>query len=125
MMVRIASLVILTLVVVGCGSEPLPQTQNFDPADAGSVLAKAIAEGDAQTVEDVLAVDPDAAFTVDSMGQTPLHYAAGAKNVAIVKLLLDKGADPNLMNDEGVTPADTARSVGASQEIIDMLSGNG
>ena len=125
MMVRRGFSIVLILVVLGCGSRTLPETDNGNAGDTSSGLAKAITEGDIQTVQAVLEADPDAPFSVDLMGQTPLHYAARANNAEIVELLLDKGADPSIMNDEGVTPADTARAVGASQEIVDMLSGNG
>jgi ankyrin len=35
----------------------------------------------------------------DKSGRTPLHHAAGIKNPAVVKLLLQNGADPNPKND--------------------------
>ena len=45
-------------------------------------------------------------------GDTPLHFAARLfdtpDNVALVSLLLDKGADPNIRNDDGWRPLDLA-----------------
>ena len=35
---------------------------------------------------------------------TPLHFAARTKNPAVVKLLIEAGADVNAEDDEGITP---------------------
>uniref|UniRef100_A0ABD2XNG9 Uncharacterized protein n=1 Tax=Trichogramma kaykai TaxID=54128 RepID=A0ABD2XNG9_9HYME len=40
----------------------------------------------------------------DKRGNTPLHYALDCNLRATVELLLRKGADPNLANEEGLTP---------------------
>jgi len=40
----------------------------------------------------------------DRYGNTPLYYAAQAKNVAAMQALLDAGADVNTKNEEEVTP---------------------
>ncbi|MCC6697008.1 MAG: ankyrin repeat domain-containing protein [Candidatus Hydrogenedentes bacterium] len=123
MMARIGLSIVLILVAFSCGNKPLPEADNANTGDPESVLAEAIAKGDLQTVQSVLDSNPDALYSVDMMGQTPLHYAARTNNKEIIELLLEKGADPGIMNDEGVTPADTARAAGASQEIIDLLQG--
>ena len=41
---------------------------------------------------------------LDNIGQTPLHWAARANNLKIVKLLLSKGADISARDDDGRTP---------------------
>lgn len=43
-------------------------------------------------------------------GCTPLHYAALADDLEVVKILLEAGADPLKANDYGRTPLDYARS---------------
>jgi uncharacterized protein len=35
---------------------------------------------------------------------TPLHFAARTKNPAVVKLLIEAGADVNAKDNEGITP---------------------
>ena len=48
----------------------------------------------------------------DARGWTPLHYAA-SNNIldgmeAMIKLLLEEGADPSIKNNDGKTPLDVA-----------------
>lgn len=56
------------------------------------------------------AVDPR-----DSEGCTPLHLAARANNVDAVQVLLDRGADYNIINDEGLSPLNEAMLWGANE----------
>ena len=44
----------------------------------------------------------------DGSGATPLHYAVCGNNTAVVKILLEAGADPNIADREGVTPFDNS-----------------
>ena len=41
---------------------------------------------------------------VDESGQAPIHYACQKGYRDIVKMLLDKGADANLISNASVTP---------------------
>src|SRR5579859_4542752 len=41
---------------------------------------------------------------VSSLGETPLHYAATFGNPDAVRVLLERGADPNARNRAGATP---------------------
>ena len=40
------------------------------------------------------------------LGSTPLHAAAAAKNVDLVRVLLERGADPTATTDDGQTAGD-------------------
>ena len=40
----------------------------------------------------------------DREGYTPLHFAARLEDSAALTLLLERGADPNIPNDDGITP---------------------
>jgi ankyrin repeat protein len=69
----------------------------------GSLLAKganygisvAAAVGDQERVEQLLRKDGGLARRLDSARVSPLSYAAGEGHLHIVRLLLDRGADPN------------------------------
>jgi uncharacterized protein len=58
---------------------------------------------------------------VQAGGYTPLHQAAAAGRREFVLLLLEAGADPDKLCDQGKTPADYARERGHT-EITALLS---
>ena len=72
-----------------------------------------------QTAKALLArgANPDA---TDSSDNTPLHVAArlsdSPENVALVSLLLDKGANPNIRNNAGWRPLDLAYDNGGRRD---------
>ncbi len=49
---------------------------------------------------------------IDKKGATPFWRAAQSSDVAAMKLLVSKGADPNLASEEGVTPLMVAAGLG-------------
>jgi ankyrin repeat protein len=55
---------------------------------------------------------------------TPLHMAALLKHAHLAKLLLDNGADPNIVAGNGRTPLDIAIENGAT-EVAKLLEGKG
>ncbi|XP_044969530.1 ankyrin repeat and protein kinase domain-containing protein 1-like [Hordeum vulgare subsp. vulgare] len=69
----------------------------------------------------VLRVDVDAA---DDKGRTPLVYAVMSEKIAIVKCLLDHGADPDKADEAGLTPLHSAAGIGDC-EIIELLLAKG
>lgn len=52
------------------------------------------------------------------LGFTSLHTAAQNGNVALVGLLLERGADPTIAADDGLTAADRARAAGHEDVLI-------
>uniref|UniRef100_A0A0D3GXP6 Uncharacterized protein n=1 Tax=Oryza barthii TaxID=65489 RepID=A0A0D3GXP6_9ORYZ len=57
-------------------------------------------------------------------GRTPLVFAVIGENAAIVKYLLDHGADPDKADDDGLTPLHSAAGIGDC-EMIEMLLAKG
>jgi ankyrin repeat protein len=58
---------------------------------------------------------------VDECGRTVLQWAIMKKNVAIVKYLIDKGADLNIADQLGMSPLLLAAQERDGNEIIDLL----
>ena len=46
---------------------------------------------------------------VDELGQTPLHYAAQYGPPQLVRALIQAGANPDMMDKNGMTPVDLAK----------------
>jgi len=59
-------------------------------------ISVAAAVGDQERVDELLRHDESLATRLDSAGASPLSYAAGEGHLHIVRLLLERGADPNL-----------------------------
>ena len=75
-----------------------------EPPDPKAVpLLEALRDGDRQTFQKLVAGDPRAGNRKGPGGDTPLMYAALYGDAAAVRLLLEKGADPNLRNNSGAT----------------------
>ncbi len=55
---------------------------------------------------------------------SPLSLAVRDKNIEIVKLLLEAGADPNVVQGEAITPVSIARARGFT-EILQLLLQHG
>ncbi len=91
--------------------------------DANESLAIAAAEGDISQVRRLLArgASPNG-YGPD--GHAPaLVYAAGNNNIEIVKLLLEKGADPTRRDFDGKTALDYARK-NKNTDVIKILEAN-
>ena len=69
-----------------------------------ATLISAVRTGDSSTAARLLATAPELVTARDPAGNTPLHHAAGFGNIAVMKLLLDRKADPNAVNGRKSTP---------------------
>lgn len=65
-------------------------------------------EGNVDRVAELLRLDGGLVKARDADGYTPLHRASYTNNVALVKLLLAYGADPNAVTEFGWTPVHSA-----------------
>jgi len=61
----------------------------------------------------------------DKYGNTPLHLAVNEGDIGLVKLLLDKGMNPNIKNFKGQTPMHMAASRGYHSMIAILLNRRG
>lgn len=64
--------------------------------------------GEVADVEKIFKRDPTAINMQDNEGMTPLAGAVVQEQVDVVRFLLDKGADPNIPNKNGLTPLEHA-----------------
>ena len=81
-------------------------------ADGLTPLMRAAARGDAGQVTTLLAGGADANAAHAEVRVTPLMFAAYSGHDAVVQLLLDKGARPNLKDAAGASAADWASQNG-------------
>lgn len=84
-------------------------------------LHRVAAEGDIQKARELIG-EKAPLDTFDDIGYTPLHHAVKNCHAAMVKLLLDAGANVNAREEE--TNSDTAIAVAAadsSPEIVRLL----
>jgi len=77
--------------------------------------------GDRDTVERILATHPEAVNEADEYGFTPLHGLAEEEHLDLAQYLIDRGADVNAANADGITPLHLA----GSAEMAALLLENG
>ena len=79
----------------------------------------AASDGDIEAIEAHIAAETDL-NEQNETGYTPLHYGVMKTRPGVVALLLEAGADPDVVNNQAKTPLDLAIS-GSKDEIIDLL----
>ena len=60
--------------------------------------------------------------SLDSCGQAPLHYAVSCGHEEVVRLLLDKGADASIKDEDDCAPLDLAENEQMRQLILTALA---
>ena len=91
-------------------------------------LWSAIALDRADDVRRLITSDPallNARMTRNQHRRTPLHHAAAKNRPAMVRLLLDLGADPRAADATGATALTTAAQENADASIVSMLEAAG
>lgn len=84
-------------------------------------IFEAVSSRNTDAVRAVLDSDPKAIKQTNSSGMTPLHMAAyHCRSVAMIQLLLDKGADPNERTPEGssMQTVPLTRALGGLDEAV-------
>ena len=97
-----------------------PPVQPTD--ENGLALLETAGKGDNDKVEELLGKGANINFQHPDTGSTPLIEAVYHKRAGTVKLLLEKGADPNTRKKDGATPLSVARE---NPEIAALLKGGG
>jgi len=93
------------------------------PTSEQKQIIRAAKNGDANTVRDLIQIDPALVHARDSDGSTPLHCAAWKGHAPIVSLLIDAGADVNARNQNdhwGDTPLHAAAH-GNQRAVAEIL----
>lgn len=111
----------LVVVASGCTKASLPDDSNLT-RDLRDDFSDAILAGDAGEVARLLEQQPLLANEPNpNTAQSPIHVAARTGNAEIIKLLIDHGADPYLLNEEGESAYDLATQSGASDDALALL----
>lgn len=96
----------------------------FKDAHKRAALHFAAAQGRRKVVAYILDVDPECVNMVDEEGGSPLFYATKENEFAVVKLLLERNADPNLALENGLAPIHEAAANGSIRTCNLLLEHN-
>lgn len=113
----------LSLVLAGCGNpanekNPL-DISTLDPFMQAMIHAK---NGAVSKLEAVLAANEGLVNERNEDGMTLLHYAVIASQPDTVKLLIDRGADVNAVDDATYqTPLEAAEAERADEKVLKLL----
>ncbi len=112
---------------------PLHTAAFYGRTEVSKALLKAGAEedifiaaglGDVSTAARLLEKSPELVGVFDSLGQTPLYWAARQGHADVVELLLAKGADPSAAMSCKDTPLHAAAEMG-HRDVAEMLLEHG
>lgn len=105
-----------------CCARPTALAQSLDELDFARSAGAAASVGDVARLARLLALKPGRAVESSTGGgHTPLHYACRGGHAACVRLLLQHGADVDVVTTEGrATPLHRAATAG-SGECVALL----
>ena len=110
---------LVQLIVERCGNEKI----NAQDSEGWTPLMSAVSCGHEAIVKFLLslsngAADPNIA---NAQNRTALHYAASKGRVAIIKLLIEAGAQTNIKDVTGCLPLHRAASAGQAEALRELL----
>jgi ketosteroid isomerase-like protein len=91
--------------------------------DMGARLMAAARAGDAEAAADLLPFGADPNARDAETGEAALTAAAAGGHVALVRMLLDHGAVPDLVDRTGHAPLHAAAGAGAADAVVALLEG--
>ena len=118
----IASAVLASLVAAGATAPAAAQLYS-----KGYQFLEAVDERDGDTVTEMLN-DPGTGRTLINTrdittGDTGLHIVVKRRDVLWVRFLLQRDADPNIRNSQGVTPLQIAARLGCVEGVEELIKG--
>lgn len=122
----IARVALGSLATAGIGYGAMPSA----PASAqfyseGYEFLKAVRDRDGDAVTEMLNQPGTTVINARDIttGETGLHIAAARRDVLWVKFLLQKGADPNIRDKNGLTPLQIATTLGEVDAVEELIKG--
>ena len=104
--------------------EELTRTVTLETIPEQFEIFAAADRGDTATAAALLSRQPSLVNSRKSNGDTPLHAAAYQGDLALARLLLERGADVNAANQGGLTPLHEAADSGR-REMLELLLSRG
>ena len=94
-----------------------------DPNGFPGATHVAVVSGSVRTVEALLAAGAHVNCAVSDRGYTPLHFAAGMNDTAMIRSLLVAGANPLATDSSGMRPVDGSRKGSEAAAILWAAAG--
>jgi ankyrin repeat protein len=106
--------VVITLIAAGISVNEIEKAKGHSP------LSLATMKNLRNTVKAILDNQGDPNHAVESTGNTPLHHAIMNSNIDIVKMLINREANVNVINNDNMTPIALALNL-SSTDIYKIL----
>lgn len=95
---------------------------NAKGLDNWHALHFAVNGGHEDIVRELVSIPGIEIEAISSTKRTPLHIATSLGKTNIIKILIEKGADPNCKDDEGATPLHYASQYGMIAALTYLLT---
>ena len=106
--------------------------ERYGPLVDEENIRQAVLDGNIDRVRTLITEKPERVRQIDAVGNTPLHIAVAANNLAVARLLIENGSPIDARNGDGRTPSVIALfglqrwwRNDEKREILDLLLKNG